>query len=94
MVGQAIRHARRDVGMTQAALADRLGTSAPYVSSVETGRANLTVGQLAAVADAMEVELYVEFRVPVPFVEPEIPASPTYRAPRGSHRSRPGYSDS
>ena len=73
MVGQSIRHARRGVGMTQAQLAVRLGTSPPYISSVETGRANLTVGQLAAIADALKVELHVDFRVPPPFVEPAIP---------------------
>lgn len=73
MVGAAIRKARCEVGLTQADLAGRLGTSPPYVSSIETGRANLTVGQLAAVADALRVELHVGFHVPEAFTEPQIP---------------------
>jgi len=72
-IGKAIRQTRRSVGMTQLELAERLGTSAPYISSVEKGRSNMTVGQLTAVAEALDAELHVEFRVPAPVIEPEIP---------------------
>lgn len=76
IAGRAIRDARRAVGMTQADLATRLGTSAPYVSLVETGRANPTIGQLSAVATALGVEMDLTFRVPGELVEPPIPEPP------------------
>jgi transcriptional regulator with XRE-family HTH domain len=70
VVGRSIRDARLKLQMTQAELGQRLGTSAPYVSLLETGRANPTVGQLSAVASALGVELDIQFRVPAPLVEP------------------------
>ncbi|MGI8729286.1 MAG: helix-turn-helix domain-containing protein [Solirubrobacteraceae bacterium] len=73
VIGKTIRDARRRVGLTQVELAARLGTSAPYISGVENGRANLTIGQLAAVAGALRVELHVELRLPLPLIEPDIP---------------------
>lgn len=73
VVGRAIRDARREVGVTQAELARRLGTSPPYVSLLETGRGNPTIGQVSAVASALGVEFHVELRVPEPVVEPAIP---------------------
>jgi transcriptional regulator with XRE-family HTH domain len=76
VAGHAVRDARRAVGMTQAELAGRLGTSAPYVSLIETGRANPTIGQLSAVATALGVEMDLQFRVPEPLIEPTIPKPP------------------
>jgi transcriptional regulator with XRE-family HTH domain len=73
VVGRAIHDARKEVGVTQVELARRMGTSAPYVSLVETGRTNPTLGQLSAIASALGVELDVQFRVPAPFAEPTIP---------------------
>ena len=74
VVGRVIRDARRRVGMTQVECARRLGTSAAYVSGLETGRMNPTIGQLSAVATALGVELDVIFRVPESISEPTIPA--------------------
>lgn len=62
-VGQSIRAARQSAGLTQAEVARRMGVSAPYVVAVEGGRANLTVGQLAAFAEAMQRGLDVGFPV-------------------------------
>jgi putative transcriptional regulator len=64
-VGESIRAARQSAGLTQAAVAQRMGVSAPYIVAVEAGRANPTVGQLAAFAEAMQLGLDVAFR-PVP----------------------------
>lgn len=60
-VGVSIRAARQSAGLTQASVAARLGVSAPYIVAVEAGRANLTVGQLASFAEAMQLGLEVEF---------------------------------
>ena len=62
IVGREIRNARRRAGLTQTQVAERLQTSAPYVSGVENGKGNMTIGQLAAIADAVGVELHVELR--------------------------------
>jgi transcriptional regulator with XRE-family HTH domain len=63
LVGQAIRQARHDASLTQAQLALRLETTTPYVTNVEAGRTNLTVGQLASIADALNAVLDINLRV-------------------------------
>jgi transcriptional regulator with XRE-family HTH domain len=63
LVGQAIRQARHDASLTQAQLAQRLQTTTPYITNVEAGRTNLTVGQLASIADALNAILDVNLRV-------------------------------
>ena len=68
LVGQRIRAAREDVGLTQLQLAERLGISQPVVAALEAGRGNPTVGQLAAVAEALQVGFDVDF--------PLLPATP------------------
>jgi transcriptional regulator with XRE-family HTH domain len=59
-VGEEIAKARRARGFTQTQLGERLNTSGAYVAKVETGRANLTIGQLAAFADALNAGLVVQ----------------------------------
>ncbi|MGO9322540.1 MAG: helix-turn-helix domain-containing protein [Solirubrobacteraceae bacterium] len=61
LVGQRIRAAREEVGLTQLQLADRMEVSQPVIAALESGRGNPTVGQLAAVADALQVGLDVDF---------------------------------
>ncbi len=63
LVGQAIRDARHQAHLTQAQLAQRLDTTTPYITNVEAGRTNLTVGQLASIADALDAVLEVNLRV-------------------------------
>jgi transcriptional regulator with XRE-family HTH domain len=61
VVGEEIRSARRAQGLTQAQLAERLGAAPAYVSAVEAGRENLTLGSLARLADALRTGLKVSF---------------------------------
>jgi transcriptional regulator with XRE-family HTH domain len=68
LVGQRIRAAREEVGLTQLQLADRMQVSQPVIAALESGRGNPTVGQLAAVAEALQVGLDVDF--------PLLPATP------------------
>jgi transcriptional regulator with XRE-family HTH domain len=49
------------LGLTQAEIAERLGVSASYVSAVEAGRHNLTLGQLANIANVMRLGIDVSF---------------------------------
>lgn len=81
-VGASIRAARQSIGLTQAEVAGRMGVSAPYVVAVETGRANPTVGQLAAFAEAMQLGLEVVF--------PAVPTVYSTPAPIASVEGSPG----
>ncbi len=68
VVGQRIRAARDEVGLTQLQLAQRMDVSQPVIAALEAGRGNPTIGQLAAIADALQVGFDVEF--------PLLPATP------------------
>ena len=61
VVGLEIRTTRHALGLTQAEVAERLGASASYISAVEAGRRNLTLGQLANIANAMRLGVNVSF---------------------------------
>ena len=63
LVGQRIRAAREEIGLTQLQLADRMQVTQPVIAALEAGRGNPTVGQLEAVAEALQVGLDVEFPV-------------------------------
>jgi transcriptional regulator with XRE-family HTH domain len=76
IAGRAIREVRHEVGVTQAELARRMGTTAAYISALETGRANSTIGHLWAIAEALGVELHLDFRVPSARQAPQIPTPP------------------
>jgi transcriptional regulator with XRE-family HTH domain len=68
IVGQRVRAARQEVGITQKELARRLNISQPVIAVLEAGRQNPTIGQLAAIADALQVGLDIDF--------PLLPATP------------------
>lgn len=61
VVGREIRATRNALGITQAEVAERLGVSPSYMSAVEAGRRNLTLGQLANIAAAMRLGVNVSF---------------------------------
>ena len=46
---------------TQTAVAECLGVSPSYISAVEAGRRNLTLGQLANIANAMRLGIDISF---------------------------------
>ncbi len=64
VAGAAVRRARVAAGLTQADVARATGTAAPYITNIENGRENLTIGRLAAIAEALGHELRIEL-VPV-----------------------------
>ena len=53
LVGEEIRRVRRELGWTQKQLAARLDAAPAYVSAIEAGKENLTLGSLARIADAL-----------------------------------------
>jgi transcriptional regulator with XRE-family HTH domain len=64
LLGAQLREARVAVGRRQMDVAEDLGTTAAYLSNVEAGRVNLTVGQLHRIADAIGVEVQFAFDIP------------------------------
>jgi transcriptional regulator with XRE-family HTH domain len=60
-VGREIKATRVELGLTQADVAKRLGVSPSYVAAIEGGRRNLTLGQLANIANAMRLGLSISF---------------------------------
>lgn len=63
IVGEEIRRARTEAGLSQAEVARRLEVSPPYIANVEAGRANLTIGQMTNIASAMGAGLEIRFPV-------------------------------
>ena len=61
VVGREIKDTRQALGLTQVEVAQRLGVSASYLSAVEAGKRNLTVAQLANIANAMRLGIEVSF---------------------------------
>lgn len=61
VVGRELKDTRQTLGLTQAEVAERLGVSASYISAVEAGRRNLTLGQLANIANAMRLGIDISF---------------------------------
>jgi len=61
LVGERVRAARTGAGMTQQQMADRMGVKQPSIAAIEAGRTNPTLGQLAAIADALGSGLDVQF---------------------------------
>jgi transcriptional regulator with XRE-family HTH domain len=62
-VGLEMRRARIEQGLSQAELARRMGVKPPFVAGLEGGTRNLTLGQLANIADALGRGLDITFPV-------------------------------
>jgi transcriptional regulator with XRE-family HTH domain len=61
-VGERIRTERERLGLTQAELADRIGSTQPAVARLEAGGVTPSLDTLGRVAEALGFELVVEFR--------------------------------
>ena len=60
-LGEAVRHRREELGITQAELAERAGLQQPAVARFETGGTMPTIPMLERLADALLLRLNVEF---------------------------------
>ena len=58
-IGRLIRDARKQRGLTQSELADRLETSQGAIGRIESGNQNLSLDMVRRIADALESELLV-----------------------------------
>jgi transcriptional regulator with XRE-family HTH domain len=61
LVGRNVRRLRMTAGLSQAALAERLGVDRAYVSGLELGQRNPTIVTLWHVAQALGVKLRLFF---------------------------------
>jgi transcriptional regulator with XRE-family HTH domain len=61
MVGRNVQRLRIAAGLSQAALAERMGVDRAYVSGLELGQRNPTVVTLWHIAQALDVRLRVLF---------------------------------
>lgn len=53
-MGKRIAQLREDRGMTQKQLADRAGISVTFLSEVENGKRNISMGKLLSIADELD----------------------------------------
>jgi HTH-type transcriptional regulator/antitoxin HipB len=63
LVGEMLREARREAGLTQEALAAKIGTKKAYISRVENGKTDIQVSGLFRIFEeglGKRVILYVE----------------------------------
>jgi transcriptional regulator with XRE-family HTH domain len=56
-MGQKVQEIRRDLGGNQQQLADSADLDRTYISAVEHGKQNLTLGAIVKLADGLGVEL-------------------------------------
>lgn len=90
-VGQQLRRARLDAGLTQTEVAAQIGTSTSYISEIENGRHNVTMDTLDAIATAIGVEVTIQIQPAKPkrATKPGAPkqaAKPVRRPTRKSPR--------
>lgn len=53
-MGKRIAQLREDMGMTQKQLADRADVSVTFLSEVENGKRNISMGKLVSIAEELE----------------------------------------
>lgn len=57
LIGLRIKNLRRSEGLSQEELAERMGISSKYLSSIERGKENPTLDTVIKLANALKIEL-------------------------------------
>ena len=73
----AVNRARRQRGMTQRELADRLGRTQPYIAKLESGEANPTIGAVGSLLAVLGLRLVIHTE---PLVRREATSAPETKA--------------
>ena len=60
-IGNLIKQARTEQGLTQKELGEKIGVGEPTVNKYEGGKQNLTVETLKRVADALSMHIKITF---------------------------------
>lgn len=58
----AIMDLRKDLGLTQQQLADKIGVPQPTIARWETGHGNITINNLQKIANAAHKKLAISFK--------------------------------
>ena len=61
-LGSAIRDRRRELGYTQAFLADYAGISASFLSELENGKETIQAGKMMEVISLLGMDVFVGYR--------------------------------
>ena len=61
-VGQALSNARKTRNLNQWQLAKLLGVTQPYISSLENGRANITIDQIADILELLDYRIEIQLK--------------------------------
>ncbi|MEU6858273.1 helix-turn-helix transcriptional regulator [Glycomyces sp. NPDC046736] len=61
LLGRLVYQRRKELGLSQVELAERAGMTQPQLSRLEGGGATPTIPLLERLADALEVELVIDF---------------------------------
>jgi len=56
-IGRRLKARREELGMTQAELSYKCDTDPSYIRKVESGKVNISIGNLAEMAIALEITL-------------------------------------
>lgn len=59
--GIILRDRRKELGITQNELAERVGTARSYISRVERGETDMQLSSFFRIADALRMDLSIEF---------------------------------
>lgn len=62
VIGERIRHFRKEKGLSQEELADKANLHATYIGQLERGEKNATLESIEKVANALEISLEDLFR--------------------------------
>ena len=62
-IGDRIKNLREKAGFTQNSLAEKAGVSQTHLRRVELGQADITVGHLQLVCDALEISIKDFFNI-------------------------------
>lgn len=65
-LAEIVRSARADLGLTQQELADRIGVGRLLVVQIESGKANPTLDNMLLIIGALNLDLAVGPRKPLP----------------------------
>lgn len=58
-IGEMLRHARIEQGITQTELAEKLGIKQPTLARMESGRVGINESTLTRILDALDLELQI-----------------------------------
>ncbi len=58
-IGKNIQRARQNKGLTQETFAELMGVSWSYVSKIESGAINLSIGKILEISDFLKIDVAI-----------------------------------